>query len=64
MTLTRAEIEALIAAGARRCAAPVRRALKDAGVEPRRSSGVILVGGATRVPLVRRFVDELFGRRR
>jgi molecular chaperone HscA len=40
----------------------VRRALKDAGVAGGRLDGVILVGGATRMPLVRRFVRDLFGR--
>ena len=46
-----------------RCGPPVRRALKDAGVGARGScQGVILVGGATRMPLVRRFVRDLFGR--
>jgi molecular chaperone HscA len=39
-----------------------RRALKDAGVTASELDGVILVGGATRVPAVRRFVAELFGR--
>ena len=34
-------------------------ALKDAGVRPEELDGVILVGGATRVPLVRRYVREL-----
>jgi molecular chaperone HscA len=44
-----------------RCAGPVRRALADAGLAPSALSGVILVGGATRMPLVRRFVEETFG---
>ncbi|MBN1210932.1 MAG: Fe-S protein assembly chaperone HscA [Myxococcaceae bacterium] len=39
-----------------------RRALKDAGVAATELDGVILVGGATRVPAVRRYVAELFGR--
>jgi molecular chaperone HscA len=38
-----------------------RRALRDAGVEAKALNGVILVGGATRVPAVRRYVAELFG---
>ena len=45
-----------------RCAGPVRRALRDAGLAAADLSGVILVGGATRMPLVRRFVAELFGK--
>jgi molecular chaperone HscA len=59
--LTRAEMEALVEPVLARCAPSVRRALKDAGLEAAALSGVILVGGATRMPLVRRFVEKLFG---
>src|SRR5579875_2134233 len=38
-------------------------ALKDAGVAPGEIDAVVLVGGATRVPLVQRAVEELFGRK-
>ena len=62
LRLTRAELEALVTPVLDRCAAPVRQALKDAGLEPSALSGVILVGGATRMPLVRRSVEGLFGR--
>ncbi|MBF0462205.1 MAG: Fe-S protein assembly chaperone HscA [Magnetococcales bacterium] len=37
-----------------------RRAMKDAGVVAADLRGVVLVGGSTRVPLVRRFVAQLF----
>ena len=60
LRLGRAEMEALVAPVLQRCAAPLRRALADAGVEPGGLSGVILVGGATRMPLVRRFVEQTF----
>ena len=40
---------------------PVRRALRDAGLAPSDVKGVILVGGATRMPRVRRAVAEFFG---
>ncbi|HEY2900992.1 MAG TPA: Fe-S protein assembly chaperone HscA [Polyangia bacterium] len=63
LSLGRGEMEALVQPVLDRCAGPVRRALKDAGVEPAALSGVILVGGATRMPLVQRFVETLFGRR-
>jgi molecular chaperone HscA len=60
--VTLEEFEAAIAPIVKRTAAACRRALKDAGVEPWQLDGVILVGGATRVPAVRRFVAELFGK--
>jgi molecular chaperone HscA len=60
--LTRAQVEALVRPVLDRCAGPVRRALRDAELAPAALAGVILVGGATRMPLVRRFVHDLFGR--
>ncbi|AJW44893.1 Fe-S protein assembly chaperone HscA [Ralstonia mannitolilytica] len=42
--------------------APVRRALRDAGVTVDDVKGVVLVGGATRMPIIRRAVAQLFGR--
>jgi molecular chaperone HscA len=60
--LTRTEMELLVEPVLMRCSGPVRRALKDASLDPAALSGVILVGGATRMPLVRQFVEKLFGR--
>ncbi len=62
MRLHRAEMDALVAPVLARCGPSVRRALKDAGVDASALSGVILVGGATRMPLVRQFVEKLFGK--
>ena len=41
---------------------PCRQALADAGLDPADVDEVVLVGGSTRIPLVRRRVQELFGR--
>jgi molecular chaperone HscA len=41
--------------------APVRRALRDAKLAPGDIDGVVLVGGATRMPQIRRAVAEFFG---
>jgi len=60
--LTRDEFESLIRPLVDRTLVPVRQALEDAGLEPREVDEVVLVGGSTRVPLVRRLVEELFGR--
>jgi molecular chaperone HscA len=60
VTITRAEFEAAIAPLLARTATPCRRALKDAELTPQDLDGVVLVGGATRVPALRRFVQELF----
>jgi molecular chaperone HscA len=60
-TLTRAELDALIQPTLNRVRGPIRRVLKDVGVDGAELDGVVLVGGSTRVPAVRRFVAELFG---
>ena len=61
--LTRAEFEGLIAPIIERTLAPCRQALTDAGLAPAQIDEVVLVGGSTRIPLVRRRVAELFGRK-
>jgi len=60
---TRAAFEALIAPVVDRTIGPVRQALADAGLAPSQIDEVVLVGGSTRIPLVRRRVEEIFGKR-
>jgi molecular chaperone DnaK len=60
--ITRAEVERLLDPLVGRTLAPCRQALADAGLTPADIDQVVLVGGSTRVPLVRRRVQELFGR--
>jgi len=60
--ITRAELERLVEPLVARTLAPARHALADAGMTPADIDQVVLVGGSTRVPLVRRRVQELFGR--
>src|SRR5205823_44057 len=59
---TRAEFEQLIAPIVERTLGPVRQALADAELQPAQIDEVVLVGGSTRIPLVRRKVEELFGK--
>jgi molecular chaperone HscA len=63
-SLTRAEVEDLIRPVVERTTGPCLQALRDAGLSPdgkRTVDGVVLVGGATRTPLVRRHVKAVFG---
>jgi Fe-S protein assembly chaperone HscA len=60
--MTRAEFERLIDPLVERTLGPVRQALADAGVQSGQVDEVVLVGGSTRVPLVRQRVEALFGR--
>jgi molecular chaperone DnaK len=45
-----------------RTVGPCKQALKDAGLKPEQLDEVVLVGGSTRIPKVRRLVQDLFGR--
>ncbi|HLL54585.1 MAG TPA: Fe-S protein assembly chaperone HscA [Myxococcaceae bacterium] len=58
----RADFEGWIQPLIQRTGLVCRRAMKDAGITASELDGVILVGGATRVPAVRGFVAELFGK--
>lgn len=61
-SVTRAEFNDLISSLVKRTLLSCRRALKDAGVEADEVLEVVMVGGSTRVPLVRERVGDFFGR--
>ncbi|MCF6689593.1 Fe-S protein assembly chaperone HscA [Raoultella terrigena] len=60
--ITRSHFNELIAPLVKRTLLACRRALKDAGVSAEEVLEVVMVGGSTRVPLVRERVGEFFGR--
>lgn len=62
-TLTRAEHEGLIRELVESTGAQLDQALAEKGLRPHEIDTVLLVGGSTRTPLVRRFVSEYFGGR-
>lgn len=62
-TISRGEFEAMIGGLVDRTIASCRQALADAKLPPEAVAQVVLVGGSSRVPLVRRRVEAFFGRK-
>jgi molecular chaperone HscA len=60
-TITESDFAALAEALVARTLTPTRKALRDAKVAPAEIKGVVLVGGATRMPVIRRAVETYFG---
>jgi len=61
LTLTRAEFERMTEDLLDRCKGPFNQAVKDAGIDVSKIDHVILVGGSTRMPMVRQLVKDLTG---
>ena len=62
MKLTRARLEQLVDDLLQRTMEPVRKAVADAGLDPKKIDEVVLVGGSTRMPKVQQLVKDYFGR--
>src|SRR5512136_2094521 len=62
LKLTRAKLELLCAELIDKLEGPCRTALKDAGLSPSEVDEVILVGGMTRMPIVQKKVQDIFGK--
>ena len=60
--LTRAKFEQLVDDLITRTLEPMRKALKDAGLEPKDIDEVLLVGGSTRIPKIQEEVKKFFGK--
>ncbi|MBA3667194.1 MAG: molecular chaperone DnaK [Sphingomonas sp.] len=61
-TITRADLEKLVADLINRTLEPCKKAIKDAGIDASAIDDVVLVGGMTRMPKVRDVVKEFFGK--
>src|SRR4051812_38933279 len=62
MAMTRAKFEQLVGDIISKTMGPVRQALSDAGVDPKKIDEVVLVGGSTRIPMVQKMVQDFFGK--
>ncbi len=62
LALTRAKFEQLIGDIVQKTMGPLKQALDDAGVDPKKIDEVVLVGGSTRIPMVQRIVQDFFGK--
>ena len=62
MKLTRAKLEQLIEPIIKRCRHPTEQAIKDANLPVNQIDKIILVGGPTRMPIVRKFVEGFIGK--
>jgi molecular chaperone DnaK len=62
ISLTRAKLEELVMPIIERCKGPINQALADAKMTPQDIDKIILVGGPTRMPIVRKFVEDYMGK--
>ena len=63
VSLTRAKLEQLATPIVERIRDPILRTLKDAKLESKDIDKIILIGGQTRMPLVKKFVEDLLGKK-
>jgi molecular chaperone DnaK len=62
LQLTRAQLEELLRPIIERCRQPMMQALQDAKMTPTDVDKIILIGGPTRMPMVRQFVESVMGK--
>ncbi len=63
LKLTRAKLEEIIESIVQKTEQPCKQALKDAKLKPSDIDHIVLVGGTTRIPLVKKKVEEIFGKK-
>ncbi|MCM3703081.1 molecular chaperone HscC [Paenibacillus macerans] len=62
LTVNRSQYEQLAAQLLLRLRSPIERTLRDASLTPHDLDAVILIGGATRMPIIKSIVSKMFGR--
>ena len=63
MDLSRTELERQVYDVVQRCRAPIEQALHDASITSKDIDRIVFVGGPTRMPVVRKYFEDLFGRK-
>ena len=61
--LSRSELERLVRPIVEQCRGPIEQALSDAGLSAKEVDRIIFVGGPTRMPVVRNYFEEFFGKK-
>ena len=61
--LNRTELERQVQQVIERCSGPIEQALHDASVTTKDIDRIVFVGGPTRMPVVRKFFEDMFGRK-
>ena len=62
LSLTRAKLEELLRPIIERCRSPMMQSIQDAKITPSEVDKIILIGGPTRMPIVRQFVATVMGK--
>src|ERR671911_92973 len=62
LTLSRSKLEELLRPIIERCKTPMLQAIEDAKLKPTEIEKIILIGGPTRMPIVRQFVESVMGK--
>ncbi|MGD8484495.1 MAG: molecular chaperone DnaK [Thioalkalispiraceae bacterium] len=63
MDINRTELERQVYPVVERCHGPIEQALHDAGISARDIDRIVFVGGPTRMPVVRKYFEDLLGRK-
>jgi len=63
MKIRRSKLEELVEPIIKKCRHPIEQAVKDAKLKPEDINKIILVGGPTRMPCVRKFIEDIIGKK-
>lgn len=62
LTIDRLELEQLVQPLLIRLRQPIERALRDASLQPSDLDGIVMIGGATKMPLIKQIISRMFGK--